>query len=458
MMTKETNTGKTTVNRLNRAALPMITITLPILMETFFRMLVASIDTVMLSGYSQEAVAGVGLMAQYVFFIHILFLVICTGTSIVLAQYLGAGRQKESTDVTQASVVMISIIALFLTILVLSIARPVLSLYQVEPQVREYAIRYLMIFGGCGAFFTAFSLLQSTILRAYGYTKDAMYITLIANAINVIGNAIAIYGPFGIPVTGVTGVAASSVISQIAACIILAYRIRIRKEVQFPLSGWKKIPREIYATILKIGVPTAGENMSYNIAQIAIMAMVSTLGTNAMSSMIYAITIARFVFIIPMSIGSAVQLKTGYLVGAKESETAYKRLYKYQALGTLIAMASLTIITIFKGSIISIFTNTPEIATITYTLLLFSYYVEFGRSLNLITISALKGAGDVKFPVFYGIFSMWCIMVLGSYLLGLRAGLGLVGIWLAIGTDETLRGVVMLFRWKSKRWMTKAIA
>ena len=73
------------------------------------------------------------------------------------------------------------------------------------------------------------------------------------------------------------------------------------------------------------------------------------------------------------------------------------------------------------------------------------------------TKGALKGAGDVRFPVLYGIFSNWGIMVLGSYILGIKMGLGLVGFFLAIGTDETTRGLVMLLRWKSRRWESHSL-
>ena len=77
----------------------MITLTLPIAMESFFRILVSSVDTFMLSSYSQEAVAAVGLISQYIFFIHVMFNVICIGTSIVLSQYLGAERDHEARQV-----------------------------------------------------------------------------------------------------------------------------------------------------------------------------------------------------------------------------------------------------------------------------------------------------------------------------------------------------------------------
>ena len=441
----------------NRAALPMFALTVPIVLEQLLRVLISSVDTIMLSSFSQEAVAGVGMMGQYIFFIQILFNVICIGTSIVLAQYLGAKRMSDVRHVAQGSAVMTLVIAVVIGITVALGARPLLCLYDVDPIVRKYATQFFMIYGGASAVFMAFNMLQGTILRAYGYTRDAMYIAVATNVINVIGNSFALYGWFGLPVTGVVGVAISSTFAQVAACFLMAWRIRLHPDVQFPLKGWQQVPRNIYRTILSVGVPTAGENMSYNVAQIVIMAMVSTLGTLAMSAMVYTQTIARFVFIIALSIGNAVQIKTGYFVGAKQPEAAYRRLYRYQVIGTSVSLSAILLINLFKGHIIGLFTHQPEIAALTSTLLLFSILIETGRSLNLIVIPGLKGAGDVKFPVLYGIFNMWFFMVLGGWFLCFHAGLGLTGIWIAIGTDETLRGVVMLFRWKSKRWMTKAI-
>ncbi len=436
----------------------MVALTLPILAETFFRVLVMSVDTFMLSGYSQAAVAAVGLVGQWVFFINIMFNVIAVGTSIVLAQYLGAERHGEASHVAQAGAVMAMVTALAIMAGVLLGSGALLSLYPIEKDVRDFAFRYFTIFGGLGAPFIAFNMLQSTVLRSYGHTKDTMFTTMFANLVNVVGNAISLYGFFGLPVFGVTGVAISSVFSQFVACAILASRIRAKPDVRFPIRGWREVPRRIYKTVLSIGVPTAGENLAYNTAQIAIMAMVSTFGTFAMSAQVYTITIARFVYVFAMSIGTATQIKTGWFVGAKKSEDAYRRVYRYQIVGTLISVAMILVINLIKAPLIGFFTHEAEIAALASTLLLFSIYVEFGRSLNLVTISALKGSGDVRFPVFYGVLSMWGIMVFGSWLLGMKLGLGLVGVWIATGTDETTRGITMILRWKSKRWMTKRIA
>ena len=438
---------------LNRGALPMLKLTLPIAMEQFFRILVSSIDTMMLSSYSNEAVAAVGLVSQYVFFLTIIFSVIGTGCSIVLAQYLGAQKSDDELNhVAQAGAVMVFFTSLFLTALVIFGTGWLLGRYQLEESVRHYAWQYFVIYGGICCFFNAFSLLQGAVLRSYGYTSEAMITSIVANLVNVLGNALSLYGWFGLPVLGVPGVAGASGLSMLVSCILFFYFIRRRRDVVFHIHGITKVPREAFRLVLKVGVPTAGESLSYNVSQITIMAMISTLGTYAMSAQVYTMTILRFVFVASIAIGQATQIKSGYFVGAHQNETVYKKVFRYQLVGTACSMVMITIVNLIKHPVIGIFTDIPEVHAYVSTLLLYSVYLEFGRSLNLIYIGGLKGAGDVRFPVLYGICSNWGIQVLLSYILGIKCGLGLVGFWLGIGTDETTRGLVMLWRWKSRRW------
>lgn len=437
----------------NRGALPMLKLTLPIAMEQFFRILVSSIDTMMLSSYSNDAVAAVGLVSQYSFFLTIIFSVIGTGCSIVLAQYLGAQKSNDELNhVAQAGAIMVFFTSILLTALVIFGTGWLLDRYQLEESVRHFAWQYFVIFGGCFCFFNAFSLLQGAILRSYGYTSEAMITSIVANLVNVLGNALSLYGWFGLPVLGVPGVAGASGLAMVVSCILFFFFIRRRRDVVFHIHGITKVPREAFKLVLKVGVPTAGESLSYNVSQITVMAMISTLGTYAMSAQVYTMTILRFVFIAAIAIGQATQIKSGYFVGAHQNDIVYKKVFRYQFVATACSMIMIVIVNLIKNPVIGIFTDIPEVHSYVSILLLYSAYIEFGRSLNLIYIGGLKGAGDVRFPVLYGIFSNWSIQVLLSYILGIKCGLGLVGFWLGIGTDETTRGFVMLWRWKSRRW------
>lgn len=447
-----------TVSRINRGSLPMLKLTFPIAMEQLMRILVSSIDTFMLSSYSNSAVAAVGLVSQYVFFLTMLFSVICTGCSIVLAQYLGAEKSKEQLNhIVQASCVMMLVASLILMTLVFFGTRPLLNCYQLDDDVRQFAWQYFIVYGGCFAFFNGFSLLQGAILRSYGHTSEAMVVSIVANIINVVGNALSLYGWFGLPILGVVGVAGASGVAAVVSCIMFAYYIKRRPDVTFSFHGIFKVPLHSFKLILKVGVPTAGESLSYNVSQIVVMAMISTLGTYAMSAQVYTQTIVRFVFAVAVAMGNATQIKTGYLVGAHQSDVAYKKIIKYQMIATAVSMSLMLVANLIKKPIVGLFTDISEVQVLVCTLLIYSTYIEFGRSLNLLYVGALKGSGDIKFPVLYAIFSNWIIQVLGSYILGITFGLGIVGFWLGIGTDETTRGIVMFLRWKSKRWQKHAL-
>lgn len=130
-------------------------------------------------------------------------------------------------------------------------------------------------------------------------------------------------------------------------------------------------------------------------------------------------------------------------------------LYSLWATGA--SMLFVLILNFVKSPVISIFTSEAQIVEMVSELLRISILLEFGRSLNLIYVGALKGAGDMKFPVLYGMFSNWCVMVLLAYILGIKMGLGINGCFLGIAADEVTRGAVMFFRWKSRRWMAKAL-
>lgn len=431
-------------------------LTWPIWIENMLRIALSSVDVFMLSFYTEKAVAAVGLINQFVFFIQILFLMIAFGSSILISQHLGARKKEEASLFALGSISLSVVFALILTVLVCSQAGNILQFYTLEPDVHKYAFQFLTIFGA-GSIFTALTMILGTILRAHGYSKVPMVISIIANILNVIGNYCALFQPFGLPVTGVAGVAASTVFSQFASFVILAVIVGRHQDIQLPFKKITSIPWLIYKKILSIGVPTAGENLSYNVGQIVIMKMIASLGTDAMAACVYTLTILRFVFISSISIGNGTQIKVGHFVGAKQFDEAHRKVFGYFYTGAAISLVLAVSVFLARGPIVHIFTNNGAIINMVSTLLLIAMIHEPGRNFNVIIIPALKGAGDIKFPVLAGMFFMWGIGVLFSYILGIKFGLGLAGIWIALTSDEWIRGLVMYTRWKNGRWRSKSL-
>ena len=122
----------------------------------------------------------------------------------------------------------------------------------------------------------------------------------------------------------------------------------------------------------------------------------------------------------------------------------------------LVSLAVATVLCVLSRPIFGIFTSDPEVIQLGATIMLIEIFLEWGRSVNIVMVRCLQAAGDIRFPVTLGILSAWIVAVLGGYLTGVVAGLGLVGIWAAMACDECIRAVVLLLRWKSGAWKNKS--
>ncbi|MFT6986711.1 MAG: putative MATE family efflux protein [Psychromonas sp.] len=439
------NSNKIMDNRMN-----VVTLTWPIFVEILLRTALNTSDIFMLSGYSDKAVSAVGVISQITFFLVIISMMVSTGSSILIGQYNGAGRDKDSANIAVASICLGLCMGLILGLLAFFSCATIIDLYGLEQQVAQFGYEYLLISGSFTINVTL-GIVFSTILRAHGYSKSPMFINLAAGLINVIGNYCVLYQPFGLPVYGVQGVAIATVFSQFISAVTLWYMLRHRK-IDLPMASFLSIPAVFYKKILRIGVMNAGEILSYNLSQMIIIYFVVRMGTASLTAFTYAQNIGRISFAFALAIGQASQIQTSYFIGKGWFEDISLRVQKYFLVAFVSSITITVIIYLFRFDVINLFTNDPDVVILTAGLITGSILLEGGRVFNLVFISSLKGAGDITFPVQIGIASMWGIGVSLTYLLGIYFGFGVIGAWLAIAADEWFRGIIMLFRWRSKKW------
>lgn len=168
----------------------------PILIETFLRMFFGTIDTFMLSGYSDNAVAGVGAANQYVSILIMLFQMVSGGAGIIISQYLGAKNEKKASNVALVAIMFNLLFGILISTAMFAFSAKILGLMNFEKDVFLYSKEYLVIIGSF-SFLQAASITVSAILRSHGHVKYPMLVNMGANLLNIIGNAIFIYGLFG---------------------------------------------------------------------------------------------------------------------------------------------------------------------------------------------------------------------------------------------------------------------
>ncbi|MBV5113481.1 MATE family efflux transporter [Bacillus altitudinis] len=429
----------------------LFALTWPIFIEISLYMLMGSADTLMLSQYSDNSVAAVGVSNQLLNLLIVMFSFITTGTTIVIAQLLGAGRKQEATQVAYVSLGTNFLISFVISLLMFVLAVPILHMMGLSSELMPDATVFLQIVGLL-SFIQALIMTYSAILKSYGFTRDTMYVTIGMNLLNVAGNYLVIFGPFGFPVLGVMGVALSTSFARLIGLTAMILIVRHRIGLRFSFKRMFYIQRTHLKKLLKIGIPSAGEQLSYNGSQMIITLFITFMGTQALAAKVYTQNLMMFIMLFGAAISQGTQILIGRLIGAKEFDAAYRRCMKSLYWAIAISLLSSTALSLSSTHLLTFFTSNSEIIQIASLLLILTIILEPGRSFNMVIINSLRAAGDAKFPVYMAMISMWGIGLPIAYLLGIQLEMGLIGVWISFIVDEWVRGIFMYRRWRSRVW------
>lgn len=440
----------------NAKKLGLFAITWPLFIESSLQMSMRTADTFMVSHVSDAAVAAVGVSNQLIMFTFLLLQVISAGSAIVISQYLGANKTNDVRKFAASAITLNFVFGLLISAIMVGFSKPLLGLFGLEPDLLGQARMYLSIVGGV-LFIQAVNLTISAITQVHGFTRYTMLVSIGMSLLNLTGNFLFIFGPMGFPKLGVPGVAISAAVSQGLGLIV--YVLILRKVVRLNL-GLKDLVRckmEYMKKILGIGLPTAGNQLSYAASQIVITYYITSLGAEMLSTRIYTQNIMYFIMVLAISLGRGTQIIIGRLVGAGEKEEAYKQLFKSLTLSLLLSMGCVTLIVFFREQLIGLFTSDPKIIALGASLLLMGFMLEPGRCLNIVIGEALRATGDARYIVMTGVLVIWGMCIPLTYFLGIHLAFGLVGIWMVFVIDEWVRGIILLHRWKSRAWEKKVL-
>jgi len=438
---------------MNKTKLTLFSLTWPIFIEILLHMLMGNIDTLMLSQYSDNSVAAVGVSNQVLSVIVVMFGIVAQGAAVLISQNIGAHKHKTAAEISVMSISINLWFSLLLSALLALGATFILKLMDLPTEIMGDATVYMQLVGGL-IFIQALIMTTGAILRSYGYTKDTMIVTIIMNIINVIGNYIVIFGPFGLPVLGVAGVAYSTAISRLLGFIVLLSLLMKRTGGQLNFRNFFRYQKNQLKDLLQIGVPSAGEQLSYNASQMVITYFMGQMGAIALTTSVYTRNIMMFIFLFAMAIGQGSQILIGRLVGAGQTNDAYQRGIKSLQISSIISFSMALILFVFAKPLLNIFTDNLTIIETGSFLLLLTVILEPGRAFNIVMISSLRAAGDVKFPVYIGIIVMWGVGITTAWFFAIYLGLGLTGIWISFIADEWVRGLFMLIRLQKKQWVS----
>ena len=434
----------------NKALMALI---LPLIIEQFLAVLVGMADSIMIASVGEAAVSGVSLVDQVMLLIINLFGALATGGAVVAGQYLGRKNPEEADKAANQLIWFVTILAVGVMGLVYLGKNMILQgvFGQIEPDVMEYANTYLLIVTASVPFIALYNG-GAAIFRTMGNSKITMTVSLIMNAINVVGNAILIYGFH----CGVEGVAIPTLVSRMTAAILITVLLLNEKQVLHLQKTLRYRPeKETIKKILKIGIPNGLENSMFQLGKVLVLSLVSTFGTYAIAANAVCNVLASFQILPGMALSLAVTTVISRCVGAKDYEQVSYYTKKLLAISYISMFVTTIVICVALPFIMDVYNLSPETAKVAEEIMIF-------HSVSCVLIwtpaftlpSTLRAAGDAKTCMLISIPCMWIFRIGFSYILGKYFGMGVFGVWVAMVIDWVVRVIFFVLRYCRGKWKT----
>lgn len=423
---------------------------IPIALETLCYMLAGMVDTIMLSSVGDNAVGAVGTANTYISVFIIMFSVVSSGMIAVMTQYIGAQREGVAYQARQLGAVFNLGVGVVLSVFLAACSEGILEAVGVAPLLMDYARTYLRIVGGF-CFLNALIPIFSSYLRAFGHTREPLTASLLANTVNLILNAVFLFGLHW----GVAGVAIATVISRALNLVMIMAAARFLIKAKADSERLKN--GEVFAQIIKVGLPSALETALYNVAMtltIRFLNQMDEAGLNV-TARAYAAQISNFSYCAGAALAQANAIMTGWRMGEGDYAACDRGTKKAACIGICVAAGLEAVFALSADYLARLFTDDPEMIALVGKLLAIDIILEVGRVTNLVFGQALKTSGDALFTTIIAVVFMYLCMVGGTWFFGIHLGLMAVGAYIGLAGDECVRAVAMFLRWQSGKWKTK---
>lgn len=419
----------------------------PLLVEQIFLTLIGNFNVFLFSLFNDQMVAAIGISDQLLNIFAMITNIVVLGASILIIQNAEKSRMAYVKSILKESIILNVIIAILIVIAVFLFNRDLLMLMQTPRELLDETSIYIRIVS-VSIIFLAMTSLMLGALRAFGFVKVAVKVSVINTLLVILGNSLIVIFNLG----GISYIALATLVSRLLGMLLTLFTLKKNIAEIFDFKGgFRKIP--LKKEILSLGIPSAMEQISYNFSQTIITAIIASLGTIAVSSKIYTQTITSFIF----SIGVAAGVSGNLVIGNFYRNKDFQKIKDFGVINanriSLIAAGVNLILALLGRFLVSIFTKDPEITSIVSQLLFFQILLDPMRVANEILVNSLNVLKDVKFPVVVGIITTYALVIPFSYLFVSKLGMGLRAVWIIFILDEVLRRLLFTIRFKSGKWM-----
>ena len=427
---------------------------IPLMVEQVLNSLMGTADTMMVSNVGSAAISAVSLVDAINILVIQALSALAAGGAIVCSQYIGKQRTDKANVAGRQLILSMFAISVVISAICVIFRAPLLSLIfgKVDADVMENALTYMLITGLSFPFIGLYNA-SAALFRSSGNSKLPMTVSMISNCINIVGNAIFIFGLK----MGVAGAALSTLTSRIFCAVVIMY-IQTKPKQTIYISNYLAIRPDLSMVkmILGFGIPTGIENGMFQFGKLAIQSTVSTLGTTAIAAQAMTAVLEGFSSMAGMGIGLGMVTVVGQCIGAGRKDEAKRYILKLTWYGEVSIIISCVLLYLACDLITTLGGMEPEAASLCKQMTLaITIYKPIAWSFSFMPGYGMRAAGDVKFSMITSSITMWTCRVFLTIVLIRFFGWGPMAVWIGMFTDWTARSICFATRFFTGGWMKK---
>lgn len=435
----------------------LVSLSVPIILDAVLGISAGMADAAMVSSAGEAAVSGVALVDQLFLLLILAYSALATGGVIVTAQCIGSRDYKKAKTSANQLLYAVTSVSLVVTLLAICFIPQILRLVygELEAEVLKHAKAYFF-YAMLGMPFLAIGSSSAALLRTMSHSKLALVLTGGVNVLNIICNAILIYG-FKMGAAGAAiATSFSRVVWAVLSLIILhnkALPVYFENLLKF------KIDWDIMKKVLRIGAANGVEGAMFQAGKLLTASLISSFGTLMIAANYVASTLCNVGWTIVSSLGTVLMTVVGQCIGADEHVQAKNYTKKFLILSQIFVLVLFGSAFLLRNQLVRLFDFEAD------SLQVAAYYTGVGTLCTILAfygnafvpVAAFRSAGDVRYAMILTVGSMFTFRVGVSYLLSYLFELGLLSVWIGMWADWFFRAVMNSIRFRSGKWIHKKL-
>ena len=426
----------------------LITFSIPLIIGNLLQQMYNTADSIIVGNFvGSNGLAAVGSGTALINLIIAFAQGASVGAGVVVSQYIGADKKDKIKISVHTSICISIILGLILSLLGIFASPSLLIMMKTPKVVLKSSILYLQIYCG-GLIFNVIYNMATGILNAAGNSKKPLVYLAIASFTNIILDLLFIK----IFKLGVMGAAIATDISQAISCILaIGYLLKVKSDYKLYIKDLK-INKETAVKIIKIGLPTAIQNMVISFSNVLVQSSVNAYGATAMAGYAAYLKIDGFNILPVLSISMAVTTFTGHNVGANRLDRVKKGMYSSLIMVLVYTVFIGAVLLIFSHQVLGLFTHSAQV--IMYGQLAMKYFCPYYFLLGILNVLAgtVRGAGKGIPPMIILLFSM-CIFRILWIKIALPFYSSIDGVFILYPISWLVGAILMILYTKFGKWL-----